>query len=380
MKVKEIQLINFRNFLKVSFEFDSYINIFFGENAQGKTNILESIYFLLRGYSYRTLDDKNLIYWGQEKSYLLGKVKHQQSDFQINILIQKSNQLLENQNKIQKFFKVNKKNKKKNWFVKNFNPVIFSPDDLQIIKSSPSIRRKFLDDVIINLFPIFEKHLKDYQRILFQRNILLKNKIENIDKQLMIWDRKMIEVGTIIIMFRIKTLQRLNQKAKYFHQMMTDNQETIKLIYNSNIIDQYTVNQEEIQRSMEIKLNQSKEKDYILKMTTKGPHRDDYFIMNNQINLGVFGSQGQQRTAILSLKLAALELFKEKEGEYPPLLLDDVLSELDFKRKKFLIQLIYKQKVQTFITSIELDHFLLSGLKEKIKIFQIHNGQIVYER
>ncbi|MFW6149038.1 MAG: DNA replication and repair protein RecF, partial [Atribacterota bacterium] len=144
----------------------------------------------------------------------------------------------------------------------------------------------------------------------------------------------------------------------------------------SNIVSTYTDEKEQISKIMDYKIKNAKEKDFYLKVTTAGPHRDDYFIMNNEINLGIYGSQGQQRTAVLSLKLAELELLKEKEGEYPPLLLDDVMSELDLERKRFLVQLIKNREMQTFITSINLDDLTYNKREKDVKILRIKDGTV----
>jgi len=378
LNVKKIRLINFRNLSDLAIDFDSSLNIFIGNNAQGKTNIIESIYTLMRGSSYRTADDRNLINWNQRKSYILGEVQLKEENYQINILLQSIENSEENNKDFKKTIKINKKYQNRSTLFKKFNPVIFSPEDLQIIKSTPSLRRKFLDEVIINIYPPYYKYLKNYNRILFQRNTLLKKERikPEIKKQLAIWDQKIIELGTLIILYRIKILKKLNQKAKIFHQMMSENQETIKLKYKSNILSDYADDENTIRKVMQLKLEDAQEKDFQLKLTTVGPHRDDYYIMNNKVNLGIYGSQGQQRTAVLSLKLAALELFKEIENEYPPLLLDDVMSELDQERKIFLIKLIKEKAVQTFITSIDLNNLNQIDLLKNSKIFRVKKGAL----
>ena len=371
-------MINFRNLEDLSINFDSSLNIFIGNNAQGKTNIIEAIYTLMRGSSYRTIDDRNLINWNQRKSYILGEVQLKEENYQINILLQSIKNSEENNKDFKKTIKINKKYQNRSTLFKKFNPVVFSPEDLQIIKSTPSLRRKFLDEVIINIYPHYYKYLKNYNRILFQRNKLLKKDriTTEIRKQLAIWDQKIIESGTLIILYRIKILKKLNQKAKIFHQMMSENKETIKLKYKSNILTNYTDDENTIREVMKLKLEDAQEKDLQLKLTTVGPHRDDYYIMNNTVDLGIYGSQGQQRTAVLSLKLAALELFKEKENEYPPLLLDDVMSELDQGRKDFLIKLIKEKAVQTFITSIDLNNLTQIDILKSSKIFWVKKGML----
>lgn len=378
MNVKKIRLINFRNILDLSVDFDNSLNIFIGNNAQGKTNLVESIFTLMKGKSYRTTNDENLINWNENKSYILGEVQKKEENYKISILLQNISNDDKQTVKLKKVIKINKKYQRRDDLFKKFNPVIFTPEDLQIIKSTPLIRRKFLDEVIISINLVYNKYLRNYNRILYQRNTLLKSgkNINKIDKQLIIWDQKIIELGTIIILNRIKTLQKINKKAKIFHQMMTENKETIKLKYNSNVLEDYTDDKEEIYKIIENKLKESREKDFQLKMTTIGPHRDDYYIMNNTINLGVYGSQGQQRTAALSLKLAELELLKEQENEYPVLLLDDVMSELDPERRFFLLKLITERSVQTFITNIILDELKELEVVNNLKIFKIKNGMI----
>jgi DNA replication and repair protein RecF len=378
LNVKKIRLINFRNLVDLSINFDSSLNVFIGNNAQGKTNIIESIYTLMRGNSYRTTDDRNLINWNKRKCYILGEIQLKEENFQISILLDNNGKIEENSKNLKKTIKLNKKYHKKSVLLKKFNPVIFSPEDLQIIKSAPSLRRKFLDDVIINIYPVYYQYLKNYNRILFQRNTLLKKERtkSETNNQLAIWDQKITELGTLIILYRIKILKNLNQKAKIFHQMMSENKETIKLKYNSNILADYTDDENTIRKIMQSKLEIAREKDFQLKVTTVGPHRDDFYVMNNIVDLGIYGSQGQQRTAVLSLKLAALELFKEKENEYPPLLLDDVMSELDLERKVFLLKLIKERAVQTFITSIDLDRSIQTNIIKSSKMFRVKNGEL----
>ena len=371
-------MIHFRNFSEVSLDFDDSLNIFIGDNAQGKTNIIESIYTLLRGSSYRTKDEYNLINWHEKQSYLLGEAEKEREHFQINILLQNIDKLDLLTKRIKKIIKVNKKYQRRAWLKEKFYPVIFTPEDLQIIKSTPSIRRKFLDEIIINLTPVYEQYLKDYNRVLYQRNVLLKTERNknSIDKHLSIWDKKIVELGTLIIRHRIKVLQLINKKVKDIHQLLTKNKETLKLKYNSNVLTSFTEDKQEIEVMFQEILENNKEKDYRLKMTTVGPHRDDYSIMSNSVNLGIYGSQGQQRTAVLALKIAELEMIKEKDQEYPPLLLDDVLSELDSYRKLFLIQLIKERPLQTFITSIDLHDLTQYDFVKHSKIFKVNNGMV----
>lgn len=378
MDVNKIRLVCFRNFLDTTLNFNNSLNILIGNNAQGKTNIIEAIYTLLRGGTYRTKDDSTLINWQEKQGYLSGEVSKDRESFQINILFQNIEKLNPLSPKTKKIIKVNKKYRPKSWLTERFYPVIFTPEDLQIIKSSPSLRRKFLDEVIINLNPIYEHYLRDYNRILFQRNILLKTERNknNLDRHLSVWDQKIVETGSLVTWYRIKTLQLINQKVKIIHQLMTEPKETLKLKYNSNFLTTFLEEKEEIQKVFEQKMENARDKDLTLKVTTVGPHRDDYSILNDSIDLGLYGSQGQQRTVVLALKMAELELIREKDGEYPPLLLDDVLSELDAERRLFLIKLIKEKPIQTFITSIDLQDFTPYHIVESAKIFRIRNGTV----
>ena len=378
MDVNKLRLVCFRNFLDTTLNFNNSLNILIGNNAQGKTNIIEAIYTLLRGGTYRTKDDSTLINWQEKQGYLSGEVRKDRESFQINILFQNIEKLNPLSPKTKKIIKVNKKYRPKSWLTERFYPVIFTPEDLQIIKSSPSLRRKFLDEVIINLNPIYEHYLRDYNRILFQRNILLKTERNknNLDRHLSVWDQKIVETGSLVTWYRIKTLQLINQKVKIIHQLMTEPKETLKLKYNSNFLTTFLEEKEEIQKVFEQKMENARDKDLTLKVTTVGPHRDDYSILNDSIDLGLYGSQGQQRTVVLALKMAELELIREKDGEYPPLLLDDVLSELDAERRLFLIKLIKEKPIQTFITSIDLQDFAPYHIMESAQVFRVRGGMV----
>ncbi|HOR41943.1 MAG TPA: DNA replication/repair protein RecF [Atribacterota bacterium] len=378
MDVNKLRLVCFRNFLDTTLNFNNSLNILIGNNAQGKTNIIEAIYTLLRGGTYRTKDDSTLINWQEKQGYLSGEVSKDSESFQINILFQNIEKLNPLSPKTKKIIKVNKKYRSKSWLTERFYPVIFTPEDLQIIKSSPSLRRKFLDEVIINLNPTYEHYLRDYNRILFQRNILLKTERNkhNLDRHLSEWDQKIVEAGSLITWYRIKTLQLINQKVKTIHQLMTEPKETLKLKYNSNFLTTFLEEKEEIQKVFEQKLENARDKDLTLKVTTIGPHRDDYSILSDSIDLGLYGSQGQQRTVVLALKMAELELIREKDGEYPPLLLDDVLSELDAERRLFLIKLIKEKPIQTFITSIDLQDFVPYHIVESARVFKVRGGMV----
>jgi len=376
MYFKQVRLIKYRNFLDINLSFDRNLNIFIGENAQGKTNILEALNYIIKGNSYRTNHDVQLINWNNTLSFLQASLIKKEDNYQINIALEKKIENFEKE-KINKLIKVNNKFKKKLFLNKEFKAVIFSPEHLQIIKGSPSLRRKFLNEQISQIYPIYSRYLSKYYRILSHRNNILKTyyKKEK-DKNLSLWDSQLIECGIFIILTRSKFLKRISQIANKFHREITENKEYLNLIYQSNICDTCEFESELIREKFKEKLSECKEKELIKRTTLIGPHRDDFLVFINQNNVAFYGSQGQQRTSILSLKLAELDLIWKREGMYPILFLDDVMSELDEKRRYFLLYLILNKDIQTFITSISLNYFNKIILN-KGKIFKINQGEAI---
>lgn len=376
MYFNKIKLINYRNFLNTLINFNPNLNIFIGGNAQGKTNILEALNLIVRGTSYRTNDDKQLINWNNKVSYLLGDINKENENFQVSMSLEKIIEDL-NKSKLIKIIKINQNIQRKSFLNKEFKGVIFSPEHLQIIKGSPSLRRKFLDEQISQIYPLYHRHLLDYYRILGHRNNIFKkndNKKE-LKENLLIWDPRLIERGAFLILTRIKFLKKISCLADKFHQEITKGKEKLKLIYQSNVLGDHKEEISFISETFKDKVKKYKEKEIKRKTTLYGPHRDDFLVYINKANAALYGSQGQQRTSILSLKLAEVDLIKEREGVYPIFLLDDVMSELDKERRHFLLELIINKKVQTFITSISLNYFN-DNIKEKGKIFRVEEGKV----
>ena len=257
--------------------------------------------------------------------------------------------------------------------------MVFSPEHLQIIKGAPSLRRKFLDEQISQIYPLYYRYLSEYYRILGHRNNILKKEINQKKKKekLLVWDPRLIERGSFLILTRIKFIKKINRLAHKFHQKITKEKENIELAYQSNILKDQEENISLINKEFKDRLEEHREKEVEQRATLFGPHRDDFSVYINGFNIASYGSQGQQRTVVLSLKLSELELIKEKEGVYPIFFLDDVMSELDEDRRHFLLGLITEKKVQTFITSINLDYFN-SNIKEKGRIFKIEEGKIIH--
>jgi len=374
---KKIKLKNYRNFSDLSIEFDPNLNIFIGNNAQGKTNLLEGINFIVKGSSYRTKEDKEVINWNNKSAYLFGEVNKDDENIQVALALEKKSENFY-KNKLIKIIKINQNIQKKTALNKEFKGVVFSPEHLQIIKGAPSLRRKFLDEQISQIYPLYHRYLSEYYRILGHRNNILKKEINQKKKreQLIIWDPRLIERGSFLILTRIKFIKKINCLAHKFHQKITKEKENIILTYQSNILKNQEESISSINKKFKDKLEEYIEKEIEQRATLLGPHRDDFSVYINGFNVASYGSQGQQRTAILSLKLSELELIKEKEGVYPIFFLDDVMSELDEDRRHFLLGLIIDKKVQTFITSINLDYFN-SGIKVKSRIFKIKEGKVI---
>ncbi len=378
MYFKKVRLKNYRNFSNLSIDLDSNLNIFIGSNAQGKTNLLEAFNLIIKGSSYRTKEDKEVINWNKERAYLFGELSKDDENIQIALVLEKK---LEGfyKNKLSKTIKINQNIQKKAALNKEFKGVVFSPEHLQIIKGAPSLRRKFLDEQISQIYPLYHKYLSEYYRILGHRNNILKKEINQKKRKekILMWDPRLIERGSFLILTRIKFIKKINCLAYNFHQEITKEKENIKLVYQSNIAKDYEENVSSVSKAFKDKLEEHREKEIEYRTTLFGPHRDDFSIYINGFNIVSYGSQGQQRTAILSLKLSELELIKEKEGVYPIFFLDDVMSELDEDRRHFLLGLIIDKKVQTFITSINLDYFN-SNIKEKSRIFKIEEGRVIH--
>jgi len=347
MKVNKIILKNFRNYVNLTLNFTHSINIFIGENAQGKTNILEAIYYAAMGHSHRTNTDNELIRWQQDSA-------------SINIFFSRLN--VENS----LLFKFNTQQKKEiitnNFPIKPkelvglLNIVLFSPEDLMLIKGMPNMRRRFLDMEISQVSPTYYQQLLKYNRIVSQRNTLLKKIREQKEKPEMLdaWDEQLALIGSKIVQKREITIKKIAMLANLMHRKITDNKENLTVVYHKHDID--IKNIDNLAEEYSSKLLKLRQNDIWRGSTSVGPHRDDLILSVNGINLRTFGSQGQQRTGVLALKLAELEFIKSETGEYPVLLLDDVMSELDASRREHLIAFI-QDRIQTFITATEKKYF-----------------------
>ena len=355
MYINKIEIKNFRNYEKQEIELNPHINIFYGDNAQGKTNILEAIFISGFGKSFRTSKEKEMIKLGE--AFLEATVFYQKSDRdgKIRTVISNKKQIEVNGVKIKKLSEL----------IGKINLVIFTPDDIQILKSGPEKRRRFLDMMIGQLRPKHVYILNLYLKTLEQRNNYLKQiKEENKPESMLeIWDEKLAEYAEIICKYRTEFIEKLNRKIKEIHSEVTSNSEEIKIEYITEC------NNREIYLQL---LKQRRKLDIIKGYTTKGIHRDDFKCIINDKEIEVYGSQGQHRTAILSLKLAELYVIYDEIGEYPILLLDDFMSELDEKRRKSFLS--YIKDTQVIITCT--DKMELDNLNE-YKLFNVKNGKII---
>jgi len=357
MKIDKLALTNFRNYVSQSVELDEKLNVIIGKNAQGKTNLLEAVFLCAIGRSPRSTKDKDLIKWDCTFAKVDLELTKKLGSSKIELY------LFKNQNKAIKINKIGIK--KIGQLFGTLNAIYFSPDELKLIKESPDERRKFMDIDLCQFDKNYFYDLANYNKVLQQRNKLLKSSTEKVLKDtISIWNEQLAISGAKIVMARLQLIEKLKVFASQIHRTLTSNKEELKLTYQG-----YTAETEnELKLLLLKKYDESLEKDIHLGYTTVGPHRDDIKIESNGIDLRSFGSQGQQRTGALSLKLAELEVFKDNIGEYPVLLLDDVLSELDIDRQNKL--LAHVSKIQTLITCTEFD-FDLPYTK-----FEVDSGSI----
>ena len=369
MYINKILLKNYRNIEKTYLNLNPNLNIFIGNNGQGKTNLLESVYLIATTESHRTNRDTELINWDKDKALVQLKLIKKDYDLTISYEIEGRNKTIKiNNNPLEKISDL----------VGNLNVILFSPEDLKIIKGGPSNRRKFLDLEISQVNPYYYHLLKEYDHIIRQRNNLLKKMYHQKNKNinlLEVWDEKLADKGSKILLKRLKVLKKLKILARLSQRKITNGNENLSIKYECtlNINNKFSLN--DIKEIFLKKLKDDRNDEFERGYTLSGPHRDDLIFKINDINVRKYGSQGQQRTVALALKLAELEFMKSESGEYPVLLLDDVFSELDKIRKNTLLSII-NDKIQTIITTTELDDIDNFISKKSSKIFNVKSGII----
>lgn len=360
MNIRSIELKNFRNYENLEISFDEGTNILFGDNAQGKTNILEAAYMSGTTKSHKGSRDKEMIRFGEEEAHLKTVVMRGGREYQIDMHLKKNRA---------KGIAIDKiPIKKASELFGILNIVFFSPEDLNIIKNGPVERRRFLDSELCQLDRIYLADLTNYNKILAQRNKLLKDMIyrPSLSDTLPVWDMQLIETGKKIIRRRKQFVDELREIVSDIHYRISGGKEELFLKYEPNIDDIF----------FEDELSRAKEKDKKLCQTSVGPHRDDLLFSIGDVDIRKYGSQGQQRTSALSLKLSEIELVRKSISDTPVLLLDDVLSELDSSRQNYLLNNI--SDTQTIITCTGLDEFVRNRFTVN-RVFEVIAGH-VYER
>ena len=354
MWIKKIKIKNFRNYESEEINLDKNINIFYGQNAQGKTNIIESIFLCSLGKSFRTKKDKEMIKLNEQNAVVEVEYEKSDRDGKIKIEIGNKKNIYLNGIKIKKLSEL----------LGNLNIVIFTPDDINILKGGPQNRRRFLDIMISQLRPNYMHILNLYIKTMEQRNNYLRQiKEEHKDENLLeIWDEKLAEYAIKIYEYRKEFIEKIIKKLDIIHKNITNGEEQIEL--------EYVTECDSKEKYLKL-LKERRKLDIIKGFTTKGVHRDDFMIYINKKDIKIFGSQGQNRTAMLSLKLAELQVIYDEIGEYPILLLDDFMSELDKTRRKNFLENI--EGTQVIITGTEkLDIENLEYLE-----YNVSNGKVL---
>lgn len=365
MYIKDLELKNFRNYKDIKIDFNENVNLILGNNAQGKTNLIESVYMTSIGKSFRTSKDIDLIKFDEEKALIKVNAKREYIDNSIEIVVGRDSK---------KYIKKDGVNLKKiSELLENVLVVIFSPEDLKIVKDEPEKRRKFIDRELCQIMPLYYDSLSNYKKALMQRNTYLKEK--NVDKSILdIWDVQLAKFGSKIIRIRKDFIDKIQIYSSSIHSSITDGNENLVIKYKPNI--KFIKDSREMENYYYDQLKKFFNNDFKNRTTTSGPHKDDINFYVNNINIRNFGSQGQQRTCALSLKLAELNLIKEETGEDAILLLDDVMSELDIKRQEFLIKTLKNN--QLFITTTDIDEKLKKSFQNS-KIIFVEEGKIISE-
>ena len=360
MIIKKLELADFRNYESLDISFDKGTNILYGDNAQGKTNILEAIYVSATTKSHKGSKDKEIVNFDKEEAHIRTYLEKEDEEIRVDMHLRK--------NKSKGIAIDGQKIKKAAELLGLLNVVFFSPEDLGIIKNGPSERRRFADMELCQLDNFYLYNLNNYNKIINQRNKLLKDMYFNpgLKETLNIWDSQLVSFGSKIIERRIQFATQMSEIIYDIHKKLSGGREELIIKYEPD------GSIEDFERLMRI----NQERDIKLKQTTTGPHRDDFSFIVNGIDIRKYGSQGQQRTAALSLKLSEIELVKKISKDTPVLLLDDVLSELDSNRQNYLLNSI--GDIQTIISCTGLDEFINNRF-EINKIFKVTNGNVTCE-
>ncbi|WP_337017151.1 DNA replication/repair protein RecF [Oceanobacillus massiliensis] len=368
MYIEQLQLKNYRNYDSLDLSFDDKVNVIIGENAQGKTNLMEAIYVLAFSKSHRTSKEKELIQWEKEYAKIEGRITKRNQSIPLEITVSTKG----------KKAKLNRLEQRRlSDYIGAINVVMFAPEDLTLVKGPPHIRRRFIDMELGQIQPRYIYHLGQYQKILKQRNHLLKQMQIKRTTDLTMLDvltEQLIEHAATLLERRFIFLDLLRKWAQPIHHGISRQLENLEIRYSPTIEVSEDTNKEKIGNIYHDKFQEIRQKEIDRGTTLIGPHRDDLLFFVNGKDVQTFGSQGQQRTTALSIKLAEIELIYQEVGEYPILLLDDVLSELDDYRQSHLLNTI-QGKVQTFVSTTSVDGINHDTLKQA-ELFRVADGKV----
>jgi len=363
--LKKISLKNFRNFIDEEEEFEKGVNVFVGKNAQGKTNLLESIYYCAFGRSFRTKQDRDLVNYNFSH-YIVRALAYseEKGNFEVKLIYRKDRGIKEGYINGVKCENISQ-------IMGKIKIVIFYPDHLLIVKGPPAGRRRYLDGQMILSVPSYYHYFRQYNNILKNRNALLSSKKNN---GIWVWDEQLALYGSKIMSRRIEVVENLSKKVKEIYNNLTEGRWILEMKYTPSLGDiTPAMGEGEISKSFLKVLDKNRDRDERLGFTTSGPHRDDICFFLNGRSLKDFGSQGQHRLAVLALKLAEAEFIKENTGESPILLLDDVVSELDFEKRQLFFKML--RDCQVFITTADL-WTLEENFLKKVYLWEIIGGKI----
>lgn len=370
--IKQLKLKNYRNYENLEVNFENKVNVILGENAQGKTNVMESIFVLAMAKSHRTTNDKELIRWDEEYAKIEGAIEKYNRSVDLQLVISKKGKKAKLHHLEQK---------KLSQYIGAMNVIMFAPEDLNLVKGSPQIRRRFIDMEIGQVSPVYLHDLSRFQKIMQQRNHylkLLQTKKQTDETMLDVLTAQLCEAAAKILLKRLEFVEQLQKWAQPIHHGISRGIERLTIQYKPSIDVLDTPNLSTMIEAFERKFDKIRVKEIERGATLAGPHRDDLSFLVNDRDVQTYGSQGQQRTTALSLKLAEIDLIHHEIGEYPILLLDDVLSELDDYRQSHLLNTI-QGKVQTFVTTTSVEGIEHRTLKEAA-MFHVDYGKLTAKK
>jgi DNA replication and repair protein RecF len=372
VRIKKLTLNGFRSYSHLELAPENGLNLLYGANAAGKTNVLEAVFLCALGRSHRTSRDAELIGHGLSGAYVGAEVETQSGARTIEIKLRCGDDAARNPRDKKQVFIDRQRAGSAGELLGVLNVVMFSPEDLALVKDGPQERRRFLDMELSQLRPAYYYALQQYNQALKSRNLLLKEDPVPYD-MIELWDEQLSKLGATIMEARAGFIEELSSNAHTLHAKMSGTKEILETVYEPTIpVQDYDTMRE----TLTVQLGERLERDVFRGFTSVGPHRDDLGLMLNGRDLRIYGSQGQQRTAALSLKLSEIDLVRRVRGERPVLLLDDVFSELDAERQARLLEVV--SDCQTFVTCTHLEEFVKAGAL-RMQVYRVHNGKVVEE-